>query len=165
MQFVKAFREFIRWEIVLAAAILLAVISMFMIHPDAEYLGYIDGYTIILLFSLMCVMAGFQELGIFRRIGNVLLGKVRNSRQLMGVLIFLPFFFSMVITNDVALITFVPFAITVLRMSKQERLVIPVVVLQTIGANMGSMLTPIGNPQNLYLYELSGLCADRDACI
>ena len=65
------------------------------------------------------------------------------------VLIFLPFFFSMLITNDVALITFVPFGIVVLRMAKQEKLVVPLVVMQTIGANLGSMLTPMGNPQNL----------------
>lgn len=63
----------------------------------------------------------------------------------------------MAITNDVALITFVPFAITVLRMAEQEKLLIPVVVLQTLAANLGSMLTPLGNPQNLYLYRLSGL--------
>jgi len=65
------------------------------------------------------------------------------------------FFLSMLITNDVALITFVPFAILTLKKCGQERLVIPVVVLQTIAANLGSMLTPIGNPQNLYLYNLS----------
>ena len=73
------------------------------------------------------------------------------------ILVFLPFFFSMLITNDVALITFVPFGIVVLRMANQEKLVVPIVVMQTIGANLGSMLTPIGNPQNLYLYAQSGM--------
>ena len=70
------------------------------------------------------------------------------------------FFGSMLITNDVALITFVPFTFTVLRLLGEEaerRLVIPVVVLQTVAANLGSMLTPIGNPQNLYLYAKAGL--------
>lgn len=82
---------------------------------------------------------------------------VSNTRQLMAVLVFLPFFFSMLITNDVSLITFVPFGIVVLRMSGRERLVVPMVVLQTLAANLGSILTPIGNPQNLYLYAKSGM--------
>ena len=75
----------------------------------------------------------------------------------MFLLVFLPFVCSMVITNDVSLIAFVPFGITILRMAGQERLLVPQVVLQTIAANLGSMLTPMGNPQNLYLYNQSGL--------
>ena len=68
-----------------------------------------------------------------------------------------PVFSSMFITNDVALLTFVPFAIYILKLSGRERLLIPVIALQTLAANLGSMLTPIGNPQNLYLYGISGL--------
>ena len=75
----------------------------------------------------------------------------------MAVLVFAPFFFSMVVTNDVSLITFVPFALIVLKSAGLERLVIPTVVLQTLAANLGSMLTPIGNPQNLYLFNSSGM--------
>lgn len=76
---------------------------------------------------------------------------------MMFALVFLPFFCSMVITNDVSLITFVPFALIVLHMAGQDWLVVPLVVLQTVAANLGSMLTPMGNPQNLYLYTKSGL--------
>lgn len=105
----------------------------------------------------MAVMAGFQKLGIFKAVGRRLLSKTRDTRQLLLVLVFLPFFFSMLITNDVALITFVPFAIIVLRLSQREKLLVPLVVLQTLAANLGSMLTPMGNPQNLYLYAKSGI--------
>lgn len=155
--FFKKLKNFIKKETVLSAAFALAVISSFIVLPDKEYLSYIDWNTLLLLFSLMAVMAGFQELGAFRAVGNSLLSRTANTRQLLLVLTFLPFFFSMLITNDVALITFVPFAIIVLRLSGQEKLLIPLVVMQTIAANLGSMLTPMGNPQNLYLYAKSGM--------
>lgn len=150
-------KHFIQKETVLSIAFLLAVISSLIITPDKAYFSYIDWNTLLLLFSLMAVMAGFQKLGIFRAIGSKLLSKTRNTRQLLLILTFLPFFFSMIITNDVALITFVPFAIIVLRLSCQEHLLVPLVVMQTLAANLGSMLTPMGNPQNLYLYAKSGI--------
>lgn len=155
----KRVKEFIKRETVLTAAFLLAALSMVFVSPDRAYGGYVDYQTIALLFCLMAVMAGFQKLGIFSYIGRELLGRVRTGRQAAAVLVGLCFFSSMVITNDVALITFVPFALTVLRMAGLSGLILPVVALQTIAANLGSMLTPIGNPQNLYLYGKSGLGA------
>lgn len=149
--------EFIKKETILTIALLLAAVSMFIVPPSAAYAGYIDWNTLLLLFCLMAVVAGFQKLGIFSMIGSALLKKIHTSRQLALILVFLPFFFSMLITNDVALITFVPFALIVLRLSGKEQLLIPVVVLQTLAANLGSMLMPMGNPQNLYLYTLSGI--------
>lgn len=142
-------------EAVLSIAIVLAIISAFFVHPDKEYLGYIDFRTLGILFCLMAVMAGLQKIGMFRYVAEKLLGKVKHIRGLVFILIMLCFFSSMLITNDVALITFVPFTFIVLNMilgESAERLVVPVVVMQTIAANLGSMLTPIGNPQNLYLY-------------
>ena len=153
---VEKVRDFMKKEAVLCIAIGLAVLSVFWQPVDKNYLGYIDWNTLMLLFCLMAAMAGFQRLGIFQKIGDFLLGAVKNTRSLLLILCFLPFFFSMLITNDVALITFVPFGMIVLQMCKKERFVIPLVVLQTIAANMGSSLTPIGNPQNLYLYSKSG---------
>lgn len=102
-------------------------------------------------------MAAYKETGLFHAIGNMLLRKVNTTRQLFLLLVLLPFIFSMFITNDVALITFVPFAIIVLSISEKETLLIPVIVMQTIAANLGSMLLPMGNPQNLYLYTKSGM--------
>ena len=139
-------------ETVLAAAWVLALVTMFLVPPDGGYLDYIDWNTLMLLFSLMAVMAGLQRLGVFRRLGEALLVRTATTRQLEAALVFLPFFTSMAVTNDVALITFVPFALEVLRLADREERLIPVVALQTIAANLGSMTTPIGNPQNLYLY-------------
>jgi len=151
-------RKLLDWckrEIVLNIAILLAVISAVIIHPDKEYINYIDFRTLAILFCLMAVMAGLQKIGLFRYVAEKLLGRVSHIRGLTFILIMLCFFSSMLITNDVALITFVPFTFIVLKMimgDHSERLIVPVVVMQTIAANLGSMLTPIGNPQNLYLY-------------
>ena len=144
-------------DTVLCVAWILAFVTMFLVPPSGAYLEYIDFHTLALLFALMAVMAGLQELGLFRDLGEAMLNRTRTTRQLEGVLLFLPFFSSMIVTNDVALITFVPFAIEVLRMAGQEKRLIPVVAMQTIAANLGSMTTPIGNPQNLYLYSRYGL--------
>ncbi len=151
-------RKLLDWcknEVVLTIAILLAVISSFLIHPDKEYITYIDFRTLAILFCLMAVMAGLQKIGLFRFVAEKLLEKVNHIRGLIFILIMLCFFSSMLITNDVALITFVPFTFIILKMilgERCEKLIVSVVVMQTIAANLGSMLTPIGNPQNLYLY-------------
>ncbi len=147
-------------ETVLCIALLLAVISAFVVLPDREYIGYIDFRTLAILFCLMCVMAGLQKIGVFQWIAEGLLKRVRSVGALVLILVMLCFFFSMLITNDVALITFVPFTFIVLKLlgdQQKHKLMIPVVVMQTIAANLGSMLTPIGNPQNLYLYGKAGL--------
>lgn len=153
----KKILGFIKKETVLSAAILLALISACFVRPSLAYMEYIDWRVLGILLSLMIVMAGFQKNGLFDEIGMRLLSRTKNTAQLTGVLVFLCFFSSMFITNDVALITFVPFAVLTLRKCRQERLMVLVIVLQTIAANLGSMFTPIGNPQNLYLYQLSGM--------
>lgn len=136
--------RFIKSEAVLCIAVLLAIISLFFVPPDEEYLGYIDYDTLALLFALMAVMKGFQSAGLFSYLAGKLLKRANTSRKLTAVLVFLPFFLSMVITNDVSLITFVPFGLTVLKAAGLEKRAVPVVVLQTLAANLGSMLTPLG---------------------
>ncbi len=153
--------NFIKKEIVLIVALVLAVISSFIVPPGKEYLGYIDFKTLCLLFALMAVMAGYKKIGLFRQIGMFLLNRTNSVLGILCVLVFLPFFLSMLITNDVALITFVPFALVVLTMFGKNGLVVPCVVLQTVAANLGSMLLPMGNPQNLYLYSKSGISLSR----
>lgn len=150
-------KDFFKKETVCCIAFLLAVVSMFFIPPSVNYFSYIDFRVLALLFSLMAVVRGFSSIGVFTRLGTLLLTHVHSLRMLSALFIFLCFFFSMLITNDVALITFVPFTILVLSMAEQKKFLIPVIVLETIAANLGSMLTPLGNPQNLYLYTISGL--------
>ena len=146
-----------RRETVLCIAGVLAVASAFLVPPSPAYLDYIDWNTLAMLFSLMAVVKGFQKAGLFLRLGGGLLRRTCTSRGMLLILVFLPFFFSMLVTNDVALITFVPLALTVLPLAGQEQFTVPLVVLQTAAANLGSMLTPMGNPQNLYLYTQSGM--------
>lgn len=148
---------FLRHDPVLAAALLLAAVSAFLVPPSADYIGYIDFHVLALLFSLMLVVAGLQKSGAFTLMTDMLLQRVKSTRSLAAVLVGVCFFTSMLITNDVALITFVPLAIMLLGGEKDEKLLMLVVVLQTIAANLGSGLTPLGNPQNLYLYSLSGM--------
>ncbi len=142
---------------VLVAAWILALASAFLVHPNASYLSYIDFRSLGILWGLMVIIQGFRENTVFEKIGAGLLQKVKKEWQLGAVLVFLCFITSMFITNDVALITFVPFAIMILKNCQKEERMIPVIVLQTIAANLGSMLTPIGNPQNLYLYGVTGM--------
>ena len=154
----------IKNEIILIIAIVIAIISCIFVHPDSGYMKYIDYRTIAILFSLMVVMEGYKKIGVFECIAEELLSKSNNITYIVFVLMALCFFFSMLITNDVALITFVPFSFTILnKMSDDvaEKLLIPIVVIQTVAANLGSMLTPIGNPQNLYLYGISEMSPGR----
>nr|WP_308583161.1 SLC13 family permease [uncultured Gardnerella sp.] len=145
----------VKCETILIVAAILAVISCFFVPPDSQYWGYIHVNTISQLICLMMVVCGFQRIGVFRAIGARLLRHVRTERGLVLVLMSLTFFSAMFITNDVALVTFVPFALSVLVMANAEKRSILVITLMTIGANVGSMLTPIGNAHNLYLKALT----------
>ncbi|MBO4456342.1 MAG: citrate transporter [Butyrivibrio sp.] len=150
-------KRFKKPDTVLTIAWILAMVSAFFVHPGKDYLGYIDFRSLGILWGLMVIIQGFKENAVFEKTAGFLLSKVRSSRQLAAVLVFMCFIGSMLITNDVALITFVPFALMILHDCGREDMMIPTVVLQTVAANLGSMLTPIGNPQNLYLYGLTGM--------
>lgn len=151
--------NFIKNETVLSIAAVLAILSSFFIPPDKQYINYVDFRTLALLFCLMTVVAGFQKTGVFNLLAENLLNKIHSVKGLAFVLVTLCFFFSMLITNDVALIAFVPFSFAVLDKlngDAKSKNIILIVVMQTVAANLGSMLTPIGNPQNLYLHGISG---------
>lgn len=154
--------DFVKREAVLCIAVLLALVSMFFVPPDAEYAGYIDLRTLGILFCLMTVVAGLKGLGVFSALAQGLLKRVRTVRALVVALVLMCFFFSMVITNDVALITFVPFTFELLHLAGEQaerEWLVSAVAMQTAAANLGSMLTPLGNPQNLYLYGRAGMTA------
>lgn len=150
-------KAFVKKEAVLCISAVLAVASMFFVPPDSAYIDYIDVRTLFLLFALMTVVAGFRDAGTFSALSHTLLNRVKTSRGVVLCLTLICFFSSMLITNDVALLTFVPLSILLLSSAGLSRLILVTVTLQTIAANLGSMLTPIGNPQNLYIYSLSGM--------
>lgn len=146
-------KEILKGETVLIISFVLAVASMFVVTPNKGYADYIDFKTLALLSCLMAVVAGLNRIGVFDLLAKKLLTKTKSVRGLSLTLSLLCFFSSMLITNDVALITFVPFTIVTLNLSSNQKAIIPLVAIETVAANLGSMLTPIGNPQNLYLFS------------
>ena len=150
-------KHFFKAESVLCIAALCAIATMFLVPPDGEYLAYIDLRTLALLMCLMIVVAGVQACGAFRALTVQMLRRCGSGRVLGVMLVWLPFFCAMLVTNDVALLVFVPFTLALLAEAGYARASIPILVLQTVAANLGSMATPVGNPQNLYLYAFYGL--------
>ncbi|MEA4816353.1 MAG: SLC13 family permease [Lachnospiraceae bacterium] len=157
----KKIVDFIKKEAMLTISFVLALASLFVVKPDVQYISYIDFRVLALLFCFMVIVLGWQKTGFFNDIGFFMAGRVKSMRALILVLVALCFFSSMVITNDIALITFVPFTISVLSKAQKTEYVIKTVVFETIAANLGSMLTPMGNPQNLYLFSLSKMDASE----
>ena len=148
----KTVLRFIKKDPVLSIAALCAVVTAFFVPPDRGYIAYMDLRVLCLLLCLMAVVAGFGSCGAFSTLAYALLRRCRRGQVLGFVLVMLPFFTSMLVTNDVALLTFVPFTMLLLGQMGCHKSVIPTLVLQTVAANLGSMATPVGNPQNLYLY-------------
>ena len=147
--------DFIKDEIVFSISVILAIISCFFVRPNPNYLNYINWDTIILLFVIMLIVEVLKNLSIFEIVVRKLLTKVGNARGLVFVLVFTCFFSSIFITNDVSLIIFVPFAILALKKVDRIDLIIFTVSLQTIAANIGCMVLPIGAPHNIVMYTVS----------
>lgn len=150
-----------RREVVLVVAVVLAAASCIAVPPDTAYSSYIDWHTLSLLFCLMAVVAGLRSLGVLDSMGKWLVSRAKSQRAIAFALVGIVFFASMAVTNDVALITFVPLALVTLRAAGMEGRALLVAALMTVAANLGSMLTPVGNPQNLYLFTASGMSVSR----
>lgn len=146
------FKNFIKKEIVLILSVSLAIITSFISSPK---LSYIDFKVLILLFNLMVVVAAFKKLKVLDSIAISLLRKCSTYTSISFSLVFITFLASMLVTNDVALITFVPLSIVVAK--KSDINVLKIVILQTLAANLGSSFTPMGNPQNLFIYSFYNL--------
>ena len=152
-------KTFLKQETVLWVSAVCALLTMILVPPDGQYLAYIDLRVLCLLMCLMAVVAGFQSCGAFQWLAVQMLKRGGGGRGLSVALVLLPFFSSMLVTNDVALLTFVPFTLLLLEHVDCRKTIVPMLVLQTIAANLGSMATPVGNPQNLYLYAAYHLSA------
>lgn len=137
----------------LIVACVLAIVSTCVIGFDQDRIeSALNLKILLLLFCLMLVVAALRKAGVLNYLYLKSSLFVKDTRSLARLFIFLNFFVSMLVTNDVSLIIFVPLAIDVLTKLKRQDLIIQVLILQTIAANMGSTLTPIGNPQNLFIY-------------
>lgn len=145
--------RFVKKNIVFCIAALAAVITCFLVPPDREYLSYFDWKTLSCLFLTLAVICALRNIKFFTILARKLVTLAGNLRALFLMLIVITFIGSMIIANDMALITFLPLGYFALSVTKQEKYMAYLFVLQNISANLGGMLTPFGNPQNLYLYS------------
>lgn len=152
--------DFFKDETVFSISLILAFISCFFVQPSINYLNYINWDTIVLLLVIMIIVEILKNLAIFEVLVRKLLMKVANTRVLVLVLVFTCFFSSIFITNDVSLIIFVPFTILALKKVNRLDLTIFTVSLQTIAANVGCMVLPIGAPHNIVMYTVSKIPFD-----
>ena len=147
-----AMLERIKKDPVLFISGILAIVSCFFVTPDKEYIGYVDFRVLSILFCMMIVVSELVILGVFDKLTNKLLSKVHSSRLVSLILVWLSFFLGMILTNDVTLVTLVPFAIALMKSFDDRKTLTFTLILMTVATNLGSMQTPIGNPQNIYLY-------------
>ena len=147
--------NFFKKEIIFFISLILAIVSCFFVKPSLDYLNYINWETIMLLFIIMLIVEILKNLSVFEILVRKLLKKVRNSRGLVLFLVFTCFFSSIFITNDVSLIIFVPFTLLALKKVDRLDLIIFTVSLETIAANVGCMVLPIGAPHNIVMYTVS----------
>ncbi len=147
--------NFFKKEIIFSISLILAIISCFFVQPTINYLNYINWDTILLLLVIMIVVEILKNLSVFEMLVRKLLTKISNARQLVLVLVFTCFLSSIFITNDVSLIIFVPFSILALKKVNRSDLIILTVCLQTIAANVGCMVLPIGAPHNIVMFTVS----------
>lgn len=145
--------RFIKKNTVFLIAFLAAAVTAFFIPPDKEYLAYFDFKTLSCLFITLAVVCALKNIKFFTILARKLVTFAGNLRSLFLLLVVITFIGSMIIANDMALITFLPLGYFALSVTKQEKYMAYLFVLQNISANLGGMLTPFGNPQNLYLYS------------
>lgn len=144
---------FIKSNAVLLIAAVAAVITCFIVPPDAEYLGYFDLRTLTCLFTVLAVVCALKNVRFFYTVAEWIVKHFKDTRMAALALVYITFIGSMLIANDMALLTFLPLGYFVLVSTKKEKYMCVVFILQNIAANLGGMLTPFGNPQNLYLYS------------
>lgn len=145
--------SFVKKEVVLSIAIIAAIITCFFVPPDAEYLGYFEEKTLITLFCMLSVVAGLKYTNVFELISKKMIGLFHTRRSVIYALVFGTYFFDMIVANDMSLITFLPLAYIVMHSTGNDKYLGVTFILMTIAANMGGMITPYGNPQNLYLFS------------
>lgn len=154
----KKIAYLLKKELMLSVSLLAALASLFITPPSARLVRDIDWKTLAILFMLLTVLEGFKKENIFRPLLQRT-GRLGTVRGLSAFFVFSVFFSSMFVTNDVSLIIFVPLTIILFRAGGKEKYTVPVLVLENIAAVRGSLLTPFGSPQNLFLFTQSGVTA------
>ncbi len=148
----KTLTSFVKQNTVLVIAILAAAITCFIIPPDSQYIGYFDFKTLTCLFSVLAVVCALKNIRFFYILAQKIVERFKNTRRCVIALVYITFIGSMLIANDMALLTFLPLGYLILTSTGKEKYMAVTFILQNIAANLGGMLTPFGNPQNLFLY-------------
>jgi Na+/H+ antiporter NhaD/arsenite permease-like protein len=143
---------FARKNVVMVVAMCAALLTTLMVPVDAAYLGYFDVKTLTCLFCVLAVVCALKNINFFYMLARKIVECFRNTRMCILALVYITFIGSMLIANDMALLTFLPLGYFVLTSTRKEKYMAFTFIMQNIAANLGGMLTPFGNPQNLYLY-------------
>lgn len=146
-------KKFILQHTVLCIAAILAIVTSVIVPPDKEYIGYIDFKTLTCLFCTLAVICALKNIGFFSFLAKKIISFTGNIKFSVLALVYITFIGSMIIANDMALITFLPLGYSVLKDTGKEKYMAFTFIMQNIAANLGGMLTPFGNPQSLYLYS------------
>lgn len=144
--------SFIKKNVVMLAALAAAIVTSLIVVPDAEYLGYFDFKTLTCLFCVLGVVCALKNINFFYMMAHKIVEHFKTARLAILVLVYITFIGSMFIANDMALLTFLPLGYMVLVSTGKQKYMAFTFIMQNIAANLGGMLTPFGNPQNLYLY-------------
>ncbi len=153
--------SFVKTNAVMMIALVAAIVTSIIVPPDAEYLGYFDFKTLTCLFCVLAVVCALKNISFFYIIAQHIVKQFKNLRMSVLALVYITFIGSMLIANDMALLTFLPLGYLVLSSTGKEKHMAYVFILQNIAANLGGMLTPFGNPQNLYLYTKFNIPTDE----
>lgn len=148
----RAVKTFIKQNTVTCIAFLAAILTCVIVPPDREYLDYFDFKTLTCLFCVLAVVCALKNVNFFYMLARKIVQLFKNARMSVLALVYITFIGSMLIANDMALMTFLPLGYLVVKKTGQEKYMAFTFVMQNIAANLGGMLTPFGNPQNLYLY-------------
>lgn len=151
-KFFSAIGMFIKKNTVMTVAFAAAVITCFIVPPDSEYLGYFDFKTLTCLFCVLAVVCALRNIRFFYMLAKKIVQLFKNARLSVLALVYITFIGSMLIANDMALLIFLPLGFFVLTTTGKQKYMAFTFIMQNIAANLGGMLTPFGNPQNLYLY-------------
>ena len=143
----------VKGNIVLIVALLAAAVTCIFVPFDAAYADYFDWSTLACLFCTLAVVSAFKNIRFFEWLADIIVRRFKNMRNIALALVFVTYFGYMIMANDMALVTFLPLGYFVLDSCGNKKLTAFVFVMQNIAANLGGMLTPFGNPQNLYLYS------------
>ena len=149
--------KFFKTNFIFTIAIIVAIVSCFFVPPDKAYLDYFDVDTIACITLLLIVIAGFSNIAFFQKVARWLVKKFKNTRSIIMCLIFITYISALVNANDMSLLTFLPLSYIVLKYTNNVRYIAFTFIMQNIASNLGGMITPIGNPQNLYIYSFYNL--------